>query len=384
MVIDKVQVRAILEAAYVDAIAIESGAAADSLATELGSHLYGLAQAIAKTRHAGRGVTLTLLAVKAHDASVDTRYNKTEHGSTGWSARAVDTEVTVPFLNANQLHASAESHWLTQAFSLGTDPWLAGTKLNVSPKRLGVEMIEFLNELEAVYAKGVPPGSRSPAESAIRVLLLGLVDERNRGLVSLQRPKNRTVEQVLELLDKHASGTYRHNAPRLPQLIVYALYKCMLGSMLRFTGCSLDKLQKMKAADRKSGTVGDIVVSRNESPFEAVETKLDRPIDLATVVTAIEKVKTAVVERYLILSTAGIAEYEEEAIWQKCREFRASNGCEIIVASLFEVVQRYLELLPSTNDFIHEYCTLVEVDSDLSYEHREAWNVICTEASQAH
>lgn len=380
MSIDKARVRSVLKAAYEDASEIESEVAANTLEADLGPDLHGLIQKIASTKHAGRGVMLTLLAVKASDAAVDTRYNKTEHGLEGWSARTVDTDVTVPFLNDHQLHASAESHWLTQAFSLGTEPWLEDMTLNIKPKHLGVAMIQFLNKLETIYAEGLPVDDPSPADSAVRVLLLGLIDERNRGRVSLQRPKNRTVEQVLALLVEHTSRPYKHNAPRLPQLMVYALYKCMMDNMLRYTDCSLDNLQKMKAADRKAGTVGDIVVSRNDSPFEAVETKLDRPIDLATVVTATEKVKTAAVERYLILSTAGTAEHEEDAILRKCREFRSSNGCEIIVASLFDVVRRYLELLPSTNEFIHEYCSLVEGDSDLGYEHREAWNDICSAA----
>lgn len=382
MVIDKLAVRDVLDAAYKQAVELDVSQDLAALEATVGAELLQVAQSIAETRHAGRGVMLTLMAVKASHPSVDTRYNKTEHGAVGWSARAIDTEVTIPFLNANELHASAESHWLTQAFSLGTEPWLSGAKLNVNPKSLGPQMIQLVNDLEDRYSHDASGSDSSGlAFAVVVVLLLGLVEQRNRSRVHLQRPKNRTVDQVVQLLVEHTRRTYRYNAPRLPQLIVYALYRCMLDSMLRYTGCELDNLQKMKAADRKAGTVGDVVVSRNGSPFEAVETKLERPIDVSTVVTAIEKVKTAAVERYLILSTGGLAEYEEDEVWSRCAAFRSSNGCEVIAANLFDVVQRYLELIPSANEFIHEYCSLVETDKDLDYEHRAAWNEICTAAS---
>ncbi len=135
----------------------------------------------------------------------------------------------------------------------------------------------------------------------------------------------------------------------------------------------------MKAADRKSGTVGDIVLTTNGRPAEAIETKLGKPIGTAEVSEAIEKIRAATVERYFILSTSGIAPEQAKDVRRLCAAFRASNGCEIIVNGVLETIRYYLRLLVSPYDFILAYAAVVETDDDLDYEHRLAWNDICAE-----
>ena len=133
----------------------------------------------------------------------------------------------------------------------------------------------------------------------------------------------------------------------------------------------------MKAADRKSGTVGDIVVSKLNRPVEAVETKLDVVITTSIVREAMEKVKSYSVERYLILSTAGISPSDRTEMMQLVGDFRRSNGCEIIVDGVLTTISYYLRLLPSTALFVDSLADLLESDVELDYEHRIAWNELC-------
>ena len=110
-------------------------------------------------------------------------------------------------------------------------------------------------------------------EVATREALQSLIEERNRGRVIATRPKDLPIESVIRLIDSHLKSKYPANAPRLPQLAIYAAYECLVPHAPRYRGCALDPLGRMKAADRKAGTFGDIVVSKDGIAFEAVEIK---------------------------------------------------------------------------------------------------------------
>jgi DNA (cytosine-5)-methyltransferase 1 len=133
----------------------------------------------------------------------------------------------------------------------------------------------------------------------------------------------------------------------------------------------------MKAANRKSGSVGDIDVLRGNQPVESVEVKFGKPVSIHDINEAIQKIKSKTVERYLILSTAGVENDEADQIANKIIEFKRANGCEIIVNGVLESIAYYLRLIRSTTDFILKYTSHVESDTDLGYEHRVAWNEIC-------
>ena len=154
----------------------------------------------------------------------------------------------------------------------------------------------------------------------------------------------------------------------------------MISKVVRFEGNTLAPLGRMKAADRKAGTVGDIVVlDENELPVEAVEIKFDQLIEEIHVAEAIEKVRAASVSRYYLLSTSGVVMGEElTALDKRKREFLKQNGCEIIVNGVIETIAYYLRLLPNTTEFIANYASLVEADDDTDYNHRIAWNKLCS------
>lgn len=360
---------AALEAAY--AVAEPAQKAADVSVQEatLGDVLLKCAQSLGAIRHAARGVAVTLCAYKVATPAQDIRRHKVDQPG-GFAARSFDTSGTVPFLASKSLNYNVETHWLSQTFSFA-GPYERSLLLKTTPKEAGKLLIELANGIEE---------AAQPAECAkavLELLFVGLIEERNKGKVALERPKSLTIDDVVGLLHEHFRQHYEKNTPRLPQLAIYAIYKCIIGSMERYRDLTLGPLERMKAANRKSGSVGDIDVNRSDQPVEAVEVKFNVPITRVHVGEAIQKIRTKSVERYFILSTAGIQDGEGDECHRLQLEFKRSNGCEIIVNGVLDTVRYYLRLIRSTNDFVYEYAGLVESDQELGYEHRVAWNEIC-------
>lgn len=363
----------LLDGYYQRAVALVEADEVDEFIAQTGE-LGRVASDLGQAKHASRGALLTLALYKSAEPSQDIRYNKAEHDD-GFSARAIDSNVTVPFLMQESLPKSVESHWLTQTLSFA-EPWTRAVNLKTQPKKVGPLLIEAVNLLQEL-----PDDEQQQAAESVAVILMArLVAERNRSKVDVTRPKGLTIAEIRGLLNGMLRQRFKTGSPRLPQLMIYAIYQALFeGEIARYADCTLEPVGRMKAADRKSGTVGDIVVSRTNRPMEAVETKYDLPITLSIVGEAMEKVKSHSVERYLILSTAGIDVSDREQIMQRIEEFKRSNGCEIIVNGVLETVCYYLRLLPNTNAFVDAFAALLESDEDLDYEHRVAWNAFCAE-----
>lgn len=323
---------------------------------------------LAKVKHASRGAALTLLGYRLVDPDQDIRAHKDKHDG-GFSARSYDSRVTVPFLIEKSLPRSVETHWLTQTLSFA-DVLLDGVELTTVPKAAGpllVQVVNFAQRCDADEINGM-----------VLAILIELIKIRNKDKVILTRPKNLPIDSVKELLISHFGYGYRNNAPRLPQLAIYSIYQTIIGKVSRFEGQTLDGIQRMKSADRKAGTVGDIVLLDGDGePVEAVEIKFAQAVTDLHVCEAIEKVRGAMVSRYYVLSTEGIAPGDLEVISKRKSDFLKQNGCEIIVNGVVETIGYYLRLMPNTSEFLNHYATLVESDRDTGYEHRIAWNELC-------
>jgi DNA (cytosine-5)-methyltransferase 1 len=182
---------------------------------------------------------------------------------------------------------------------------------------------------------------------------------------------------VKMLIEAHLAGPYKANAPRLPQLVIYAVYSCLVRSMDRYRGADLEPLERLKSADRKRGTIGDVVVARDGVRIEAVEIKHDQPIAYIHVAEAIDKVRAESVTRYYLLSNRGIDPDDAAKIYERAAEFLKQNGCELIINGIVDSLTYYLRLLPSTTEFLFKYAELLESDDDTGYEHRIRWNECC-------
>lgn len=359
--------RSVLERGYAKAERMVADDGRD-LPERLDGGLFAALDRLAAINHAGRGVALTLLACKAAMPGLDIRAHKEEMEG-GFSARAFDTKVTVPFLLEHDLPRSVETHWLTQTFSFA-GRLEESLVLKTAPKSIGPLVIEVVNAVETA-------GSAEIAEEAVARILRRLILIRNQGRVQLTIPKNLPVAAVVDLLRIHFSRRYSKNAPRLPQCAIYAVYSCLGKEVTKYRNLDLQPLGRMKSADRKAGTVGDIELTSEGSPFEAVEIKLGIPIGIAHVREACEKVKALTIRRYYLLSTAGVAEADRGEIDAAKAGFHRSNGCELIVNGVLETLSYYLRILRTTESFLAAYVALLNEDPDVTYEHKAAWNGVC-------
>ncbi|MYE06666.1 MAG: hypothetical protein F4Y04_05500 [Chloroflexi bacterium] len=357
----------VLARAYADAEAIVN---LEAVGPHLPDATSEMVKELAETKHAFRGALLTLMAYKCCDPSQDVRAHKAEHKG-GFSARTYDTSATIPFLIEKTLPRSVETHWLTQTLSFA-GPLHEETELKTQPRKVG-----------PLFLQAVHVGNSDPSgETAYAVLVTALqclIEARNRDRVVLTRPKNLPISSVSKLLERHFSRRYKTGGPRLPQVAIFALYQCLMESVNRYEGLSLEPLQRMKSADRKAGTVGDVVVAQNETPVEGVETKHGQPVRSINVHEAMEKVRSERVSRYYVLSTGGVLADDQEEIDSLVEAFRQQNGCEMIVNGVVETIAYYLRLLPDTSSFLANYAEIVETDEDLGYEHRIGWNDACRE-----
>ena len=359
--------KAELHTCFQEANDIVQEARANDLPTRLGA-LYDSVKELGAMSHAAAGVVLTLAVYKVCDPLQDITAHKSEHPG-GFSARTYDSDCTVPFLIENGLPRNVESHWLTQTFSFAGE-FRPPLVLRTQPRRAGPLVIEVVSLLQA-------SGSKDLARAIAISIFVEKIEIRNKGRVTLTRPKNLSIQATVELIRHHLGLPYKKNGPRLPQLVFQAVYLCLMHTNTRYSDCTLEPLARMKAADRKASTVGDVVVSCKGAPFEAVELKSGQSISKSHVAEAIEKVRSLSVLRYYLLSTHGIAPNDEPDIEKKRDEFLKQNGCEIIVNGVFESLSYYLRLLPDTFEFVAAYADLVENDADTDYEHRISWNECC-------
>lgn len=244
--------------------------------------------------------------------------------------------------------------------------------LKTVPKKVGPDFIITVNLIQNSV-------STERVKKITILILEKMIEERNKGNIPLTKPKNLSIDQVMEILHKQFSVNYEKNAPRLPQIAVYAIYQCLMNDVDRYREFELKPLERMKTANRKSGTVGDIDLWENGRPIEAVEIKYEVHVGVSHVSEAIQKVQTESVERYFILSTVKPDPNEWEEVQGLIEDFLKSNGCEIIVNGVYETIKYYLRLLKSTNDFVNAYTELLAIDEDINYEHKVAWNAICAE-----
>ena len=321
---------------------------------------------LGEIRHNGRGVLLTLAACKAARPEQDIRAHKAEHFG-GFNARGIDTMSAVPLLREWGLRNAGESHWLTQVFS--GDAYTSAQVLRTQPKIVGEIVPRLVSTINAESAR--------TASDAVCALLIFLILERNKGQLPLTKPKRLTIDRAIGLLQRHFNGEFKSGGPRLPQLAIYSAYECLIKECKRYEGHELVPIERLKTANRKSGTIGDVDVLHNGRAVEAVEIKFAMSVTARHVSDAIEKIKAADVGRYYILATDGVNREEVAAISGLVSGFYASNGCEIIVNGIYDSIRYYLRLIGSVDEFVAQYVDHLANDDDVSYEHRIAWNAAC-------
>lgn len=309
-------------------------------------------------------VLLTSLCYKFLNPSQDIRNHQTSIPK-GYSGRTFDSHFITPFLKAHRFPAMAESGWLTRSLEQKT-PYNLDYSGAIRPPSLKAAFLAILDEIE----NGANP------ESFMKVLIQGLIIQRNAQIIDLAKPTALPISTILSILDQHFHGAYvADGASRLPVLAVYAAYQCLTRELKRFAGKELLPIANHTSSDVRGGRIGDVeVADKNGRPFEAVEVKHGIPITLALVQDARSKFQTTPVDRFYLLSTADTSPEEMTRIMAEAQKIKNSHGCQVIANGLMYTIKYYLRLLDDTYEFIECYVNLLENDKSIKFEHRQRWN----------
>ena len=311
-------------------------------------------------------VVITSIVYKALNPAQDIRNHQSSIAD-GYSGRTFDSTYITPFLKAKKFPAMAESGWLTRSLEQKI-PYDKNYSGAITPKGLKPVFLECLDRIE----------SGADCAEFLSFIFQGLILQRNRQTIDLAKPTTLSINSILEVLNEHFNGKYTaEGASRLPVLALYAAYLCLTTEMKRFEGKQLLAIESHTSSDKSSGRIGDIdVIDEKKRAFEAVEIKHGIPISLSLVETAFEKFKTTPVDRYYILSTAGLEKSELDAIETEIHRIKNVHGCQLIVNGILPTLKYYLRLLQNPYEFIEHYVNLLEVDAALKFEHKVRWNDI--------
>ncbi len=287
----------------------------------------------------------------------------------GYSGRSFDSRFITPFLRKHEFPSMSESGWLTRSLEQPY-PYTLDYKGKISPKELAEAFLLTLDELEVRQA--------SP-NAMLRYIFKQLLTQREKKTIKLVRPREITIANAINILEKHFSYKYKEGsgASRLPVLAIHAVYQCLIEEVKRFNSCKLAKLESHTSSDLQSGAVGDIeIFDANGDILEGVEVKWNRPITKDVVQLAFDKFRVTKIQRYYILSNIKPDGLETETINDIVQKIKISHGCQVIVNGIIDTLKYYLRLLNDTSNFVELYVSLVEIDKAIKYEHKVQWNEI--------
>ncbi len=306
----------------------------------------------AETQKAVLGVTLTSLVYKVYEPKQDIRKHQ-EGMKGGYSGRTFDTKYVTPFLKSKFPHfAMAESAWLTRSLEQPR-PF----SLNFPGKiRNPVLKIAFLKTLDRVQ-------SDSNLASKLLAVLMSLMletSEKDHALFAqVQVAGDIAITKITEALSQHVRYNYGKGivgTARLPVLAIYSVYNLLMPDVKRYMGKILAPLESHTSPDLRSKSLGDIDVNNpDNTPFESVEIKHNKPITPDMVGVVYRKIKNTQIDRYYILTTSEPNFDNHESVMQEVEKYGRVHSCEIVVNGVIPSLKYYLRLMSNPQDIIGEY-----------------------------
>ena len=155
--------------------------------------------------------------------------------------------------------------------------------------------------------------------------------------------------------------------------------KIIINEITRYNNCTLKALSSHTASDKTSKSAGDIEIFNNNELFEAIEIKLDKPIEANILRIAKEKIIIYNPKRYYILSYYEIKKEDEEKINKIIQEVKEEHGCQIIVNGIMATLKYYMRLISNLEVFYNSYSELINRDKELKNIHKQKWNELTEE-----
>ena len=310
-------------------------------------------------------VIVTLGVHKMVDPTQDIRYHQS-HLKNGFSGRRIDSKYITPTLKSLELPAMAESGWLTRSLEQ-SQPYTKSYNGNI--KNVKEEFLYIVNviEKEPQYVK---PILMNILSAAIKIRESAKIEQ-----IKINKNKIGSIEKIVELLSTLLEEKYeKPGQSKIPVIIIYSMYQLLVNEVSRYRNKILRPLESHTSADDKTGRSGDIEIISKEGVFESIEVKYKVEITEHIINNVVDKIKKHNVERYLILSTAGVRGSDRKIIESRIIEVQKLIGVTIIVNGVINTVKYYLRLLDEPVEFINCLSDNIYNDSELNVEHKKKWS----------
>lgn len=331
----------------------------------------------AETQKAVLGVTLTSLVYKVYQPEQDIRKHQ-EGMKGGYSGRTFDTKYVTPFLKSKFPHfAMAESVWLTRSLEQPR-PY----NLNFPGKIRNIALkTAFLRTLDHVQAE-------SNLAPKLLVALMGLMFESTASddalFARVQVASSITIAKIIDALSLHIRHDYGKGivgTARLPVLAIYSVYNLLMPDVRRYSGKFLLPLESHTSPDSRSKSLGDIDVNNaDNSCFESVEIKHNKPVTADMVGVVYRKIRNTEIDRYYILTTSEPNFDDYESVVQEIDKYKKVHSCQIIVNGVIPSLKYYMRLISNPQDIVGEYTKWLEFEyqraSGVKREHLRFWQEI--------
>lgn len=305
-------------------------------------------------------VLITLLTHKIIKPSQDIRLHQSGMQD-GFSGRTSDTQYITPTLRKLGLPCMAESGWLTRSLEQPYPYDFSYSGKIGEPVRNA-----FLSILD--YVEKEP----SKAKPLLTYLLFCVIQKNKADAVLITKiddADNFTIDSIIAFLE--ACFTYKYKdfgGSKLPVIAFHCIFQQLIEELKRYEGCTLNKLGSHTASDRTSKTAGDIEIFKNGELIEAIEIKLDKPINLDLMRQVQQKIYKHNPKRYCVFSSGQVV--EAEAVKNIVNEVKENHGCQVIVNGVVPTLKYYLRLIISLQHFINSFLIAVENDSELKPIHK--------------
>jgi hypothetical protein len=316
---------------------------------------------------------MACLLGKLDDPKVDVRKPYTEIGGKGtYSGRAYDEQYVEPFVIKYKLPTNSTTAFLTPAFrnidhTLTTDLVLGGR-----PRQVYTNALELL---DLVQHRKVDPAIALKEILHYLFIIKNENESRMRQLIRELRHSEDTLplssEQIVTLLHQHLSSK---NSSRLPVLMVAAAYLAVKDRI----GETVLPLQSHTAADRQTGSIGDVEVTLiNDDHIVTCYEMKDKRVTIVDIENAIKKIATLEyrVDNYIFITTDVI----EDEVNQYAKSVYDTSGVEIAVLDCIGFVRHFLHFFHRyRTSFLDIYQSLVlaQPDSSVSQPLKEAFLVL--------
>ncbi len=314
-------------------------------------------------------LVLSCALAKVHRPNIDIRKPYTEiEGSDSFSGRTYDEQHVAPFITDNHLPCNSTTAFLTPALRNRNATLTPDLNMVGRPPIVYQAALQLLTDVQS----GAITAENLLAET-IRLLIVVREEKNQRmntllaGIQTVAGAMPLSAEAIVTLVTQHL---HLPHTSRLPVLVVAAAYEVggvQFGERIR-------PLENHNAADKQTGTIGDIEVTLigDDQIITGYEMKMKR-VTRGDIDIALQKMIKRNIQNYIFITT--------DIIDPEIKEYAASlyektGGIEIVVLDCIGFLRHFLHLFHRRRSaFVEAYQQLVldQPESAVGQPLKEAW-----------